>query len=72
MMEAKLVLIETKQQQLIAVINAYQALGGGMYAGNFNTEVGIEVIQVIDPADAGDKAEKNVDEVPPAMEFGKQ
>ncbi len=72
MMEAKLVLIETKQQQLTAVINAYQALGGGMYAGNFNTEVGIEVIEVIDPAGAGDKAEKNVDAVPPAMEFGKQ
>ena len=29
MMEAKLVLIETKQQQLTAVINTYQALGGG-------------------------------------------
>ncbi len=29
MMEAKMVLIETKQQQLSAVVNAYQALGGG-------------------------------------------
>ena len=38
LMEARMVIIETKQQQLSAIINAYQALGGGMYAGNFNTE----------------------------------
>jgi NodT family efflux transporter outer membrane factor (OMF) lipoprotein len=29
LMEAKMVLIETKQQQLAAIVNAYQALGGG-------------------------------------------
>jgi len=29
MMEARMVLIETKQQQLGAIVNAYQALGGG-------------------------------------------
>ncbi|APZ93902.1 Cation efflux system protein CusC precursor [Fuerstiella marisgermanici] len=29
MMEARMLLIETKQQQLAAVVNAYQALGGG-------------------------------------------
>lgn len=29
MMEARMVLIETKQQQLSAIVNAYQALGGG-------------------------------------------
>jgi NodT family efflux transporter outer membrane factor (OMF) lipoprotein len=29
LMEARMVLIETKRQQLVAVINAYQALGGG-------------------------------------------
>ena len=29
MMEAKMVLIETKQEQLGAVVNTYQALGGG-------------------------------------------
>ncbi len=29
MMEARMVLVETKQQQLSAVVNAYQALGGG-------------------------------------------
>ncbi|MCC9602406.1 efflux transporter outer membrane subunit [Stieleria sp. JC731] len=31
LMEAKLVLIETKQEQLSAVVNAYQALGGGQF-----------------------------------------
>ncbi len=29
MMEARMVLIETKQQQLSAIVNTYQALGGG-------------------------------------------
>lgn len=29
LLEAKMVLIETKQQQLSAIVNAYQALGGG-------------------------------------------
>ncbi|MHC4880957.1 MAG: TolC family protein, partial [Planctomycetota bacterium] len=29
MMEARMLLIETKQQQLGAIVNAYQALGGG-------------------------------------------
>ncbi|WP_186776575.1 TolC family protein [Rubripirellula reticaptiva] len=29
MMEAKMVLIDTKQEQLAAIVNAYQALGGG-------------------------------------------
>jgi outer membrane protein TolC len=29
LMEARIVLIETKRQQLVAVVNAYQALGGG-------------------------------------------
>jgi NodT family efflux transporter outer membrane factor (OMF) lipoprotein len=31
LMEARMVLIETKKEQLSAVINAYQALGGGLY-----------------------------------------
>ena len=56
MMEAKMVIIETKQQQLTAIINAYQALGGGMYAGNFNTEVGIDVIDAADPAKSDEAA----------------
>ena len=29
LMEAKMVLIETKKEQLGAIVNAYQALGGG-------------------------------------------
>lgn len=33
--DAKLVIIETKKEQLIAIVNAYQALGGGMVR-NFN------------------------------------
>ena len=28
--DARMVLIETKQQQLSAIVNAYQALGGGL------------------------------------------
>jgi hypothetical protein len=34
MMEAKMVLIETKQQQLAAIVNTYQALGGGGWMPN--------------------------------------
>jgi hypothetical protein len=30
-MEANMLLIEIKQEQVAAVINAYQALGGGWY-----------------------------------------
>ena len=30
LLEARTVLIETKQQQLTAIVNAYQALGGGL------------------------------------------
>ncbi|QDV74508.1 Cation efflux system protein CusC precursor [Planctomycetes bacterium K2D] len=33
LIEARMVLIETKQEQLSAVVNAYQALGGGAYGG---------------------------------------
>jgi outer membrane protein TolC len=33
LMEARMVLIETKQQQLAAIVNLYQALGGGRYPG---------------------------------------
>jgi multidrug efflux system outer membrane protein len=29
LMEARMVLIETKKEQLVAIVNAYQALGGG-------------------------------------------
>lgn len=33
LIEVRMKLIETKQEQLSAVVNAYQALGGGMYGG---------------------------------------
>jgi outer membrane protein TolC len=38
-MEATMVLIETKRQQLSAVVNAYQALGGGSEPGTTATAV---------------------------------
>jgi NodT family efflux transporter outer membrane factor (OMF) lipoprotein len=34
LMDARMVLIETKQQQLSAIVNAYQALGGGDLGGS--------------------------------------
>ena len=36
MMEARMVIIETKQQQLAAVISTYQALGGSGARSNLN------------------------------------
>lgn len=43
LMEARMVLIETKQEQLAAIVNAYQALGGGsaLYSGAVD-ETGVE------------------------------
>jgi NodT family efflux transporter outer membrane factor (OMF) lipoprotein len=38
LLEARTVLIETKQQQLSAIVNAYQALGGGFLVSNNGTE----------------------------------
>ena len=35
MMDARMVLVETKQQQLSAIVNTYQALGGGNLIPNF-------------------------------------
>ncbi|WP_442484190.1 TolC family protein [Aeoliella sp. SH292] len=43
MMEARMVLIETKQEQLSAMVNAYQALGGGGRAG-FDILTDVEMI----------------------------
>ncbi|WP_231936419.1 TolC family protein [Bythopirellula polymerisocia] len=40
MMEARMILIETKQQQLSAIVNAYQALGGGMMPNAINLFAG--------------------------------
>ncbi len=38
LMEARMALVETKQQELTAVIRAYQALGGGGNAGDFSLD----------------------------------
>lgn len=40
MMDARMVLIDTKRQQLAAVVNAYQALGGGDLLSHLDTEAG--------------------------------
>ncbi len=50
LMEARMVLIETKQQQLAAIVNTYQALGGGgmltdgnqLFGGNCNVVTSVE------------------------------
>ncbi|QDU89210.1 Outer membrane protein OprM precursor [Pirellulimonas nuda] len=53
--DAKMVLIETKQQQLAAVVNAYQALGGGGNAGTMlvasNTIAPPELRMLPEPGD---------------------
>lgn len=58
LMEARMVLIDTKRQQLGAIVNAYQALGGGGYAAvrmlPANT-VPTEVVPLPQPNDAEDK-----------------
>jgi outer membrane protein TolC len=38
LLEARSTLIETKQQQLFAIVNAYQALGGGFLVSNLGPE----------------------------------
>lgn len=48
LMEAKLALIEVKQEQVSAVIKAYQALGGGGSAGDFLVDEA-EVIDLEEP-----------------------
>lgn len=52
MMEARMIIIETKREQLGAVINAYQALGGGGNPGDFVIEEAefIEEVPLTEPA----------------------
>jgi hypothetical protein len=38
LLDARTVLIETKQQQLSAIVKAYQALGGGYLVSNLGPE----------------------------------
>ena len=45
LLEARTVLIETKQQQLSAIVNAYQALGGGLISDETTDEDGNYVPQ---------------------------
>lgn len=53
LMEARMVLIETKQQQLTAIINAYQALGGGgaLYSSTSIEEGGMS-LPIDEPLDS--------------------
>ncbi len=46
LMEARMVLIETKKEQLAAVVNAYQALGGGDLCASFDTPLKTDVTVV--------------------------
>lgn len=72
MMEAKLVLIETKQQQLKAVVNTYQALGGGGRPGvgrdfimDLDTELheGPPIVDpAVNPSDEPDNGENGVED----------
>lgn len=76
LLEARVDLIETKQQQLSAIVNAYQALGGGYLL----TSQGLtykdirclstpylpgEVIDVPVPEDAQEELMPNEDSLPP-------
>jgi hypothetical protein len=54
LMEARMDLIETKQKQLAAVISAYQALGGGGYAGDFLID-DVEYLDLIPQEEAIEK-----------------
>jgi NodT family efflux transporter outer membrane factor (OMF) lipoprotein len=54
LMEARMDLIETKQRQLAAVISAYQALGGGGYAGDFLID-DVEYLDLIPQEEAIEK-----------------
>jgi len=44
--EARIVLIETKQEQLSAIVNAYQALGGGTLLSNSPREQPARLLQL--------------------------
>lgn len=74
MMEAKMVLIETKQQQLSAVIRAYQALGGGANERYFLEDESVILEPVSDDEEAttelnvGVAPRENVRGVRPSLE----
>ena len=55
LMEARMVLIETKKEQLAAVVNAYQALGGGDLCASFDAplKTDVTVVPKSNPTDDG-------------------
>lgn len=68
MMEARTVIVETKQRQLTSIVNAYQALGGGGApirpdspfapgAGDADAENGVDIMELEPPTEAADGAE---------------
>lgn len=77
LIEARTVLVETKREQLSAIVNAYQALGGGLYQHSnyegirfiptepFAEEVPVEPAQVPEPAMPAPKAPADNAAVPP-------
>jgi len=72
--DAKIVIIETKKQQLMAIVNAYQALGGGMIRSYNSANSGVlfspetfspETIPVVEPAlDEAARDSINADKLP--------
>src|SRR4029078_8756014 len=52
LMDARTILVETKQQQLSALVNAYQALGGGLMLSN-SPQAMIEINAAPRPPDIG-------------------
>ena len=72
LLDARMVLIETKKQQLSAIVNAYQALGGGLVPFTYPTADNVQGAAIVPmpdgPADnpapalappAGDKTDEN-------------
>lgn len=69
LMEARMVLIDTKQEQLSAIVNTYQALGGGLIQFSYPTSTSEPPEQPL-PAPSAAPAEDGTAVVPPAPENG--
>ena len=78
LLDARTVLIETKQQQLSAIVSAYQALGGGTLVSNSGVEFAdlfcapaeIQHLEEIAPPPPDDATKPPVPEIlPPRREF---
>jgi outer membrane protein, multidrug efflux system len=77
LLDARTVLIETKQQQLSAIVRAYQALGGGYLVSNsgpefpelFCTPADIQLNELILPPASDDATRPRAPEIlPPPQE----